>query len=93
MYKGLIDARVGMTKLTKLIEKAGKRSELNDAYAFAVKNKSLVKILTRDEISTNLLELDDIDATQFKELVLELSLCRSFFSEGHEPFRRPCFAK
>ncbi|RDC56650.1 hypothetical protein DU508_05410 [Pedobacter chinensis] len=75
MYRKPVDGRLGMTGLGKLVEKeTGAEPKLNEAYAFKVKNRNIIKILTRDEISTNLLELHEGNADEMTDLAAELGL-------------------
>jgi len=75
MYSKAVDARLGMPGLTKLVvEKTGAKPSLDEAYVFLIRNQEAVKILTKDPISTNLLEFYDGSAEKMKAAFVELGL-------------------
>ena len=78
MYKKPVEVRLGMTGLIKMVEKAaGESPKITEAYASKVID--FVKVLTKDEISTNLLELYEGNANKFKKPVFELGLWKVVF--------------
>jgi hypothetical protein len=75
MYSKSVDSRLGMPGLTKLVvEKTGALPRLDEAYVFLVRNQDVVKILTKEPISTNLLEFYDGSAERMKAAFMELGL-------------------
>jgi hypothetical protein len=65
-----VNGRLGIPGLSRLVRNAtGGDLLLNEAYGFLVKNDHVVKILTRDKISTNMMELHGYHAEQIKELI------------------------
>lgn len=60
VYKYEVDGRLGLTGLSKLVLKATGYALKNDeAYVFVVKNRDVVKILTKDYGGISLVEVHD----------------------------------
>ena len=73
VYKHPVDGRLGMTGLSKLIKRVtGHDPKQDEAYCFSVKNRDVVKILTKDYWSINIMEFYDGSAKEMKELFVEL---------------------
>lgn len=68
VYKHQVDGRLGMPGLSKLVVTAtGSELKEEEAYVFAVRNQNAVKILTRDNRSTSMVEVYDEKAIGIKE--------------------------
>ncbi len=74
-YKTPVSGRLGMPGLERLVqEAAGERPRLDTAYLFITKGNRIAKILIRDEISTNLLDLHGSEVTRVLELCEQLGI-------------------
>ncbi len=74
-YKTPVSGRLGMPGLERLVQEAtGERPRLDTAYLFVTKNNKVAKILIRDAVSTNILELRDKDVTRVLELCERLGI-------------------
>jgi len=77
VYRHAIDSTLDMTGLSKLVNQVTGHDPKNDeAYCFQVKNRDVVKILTKDYRSTNIMEFYDGSAREMKELFVEIELLR-----------------
>ncbi len=74
-YKTPVSGRLGMPGLERLVQEAtGERPRLDTAYLFITTGNKVAKILIRDEVSTNLLELREKDVARVLELCEQLRI-------------------
>ncbi len=74
-YKTPVSGRLGMPGLERLVQEAtGKTTRPDTAYLFVTMGNKVAKILIRDEVSTNLLELREKDVARVLELCEQLGI-------------------
>ncbi len=75
VYKHEVDGKLGMPGLSKLVVKAtGSELKEEEAYVFAIRNQNAVKILTRDHLSTSMVEVYDEKAKGIKDECIAFGL-------------------
>ncbi len=74
-YKTPVSGRLGMPGLERLVQEAtGETPRPDTAYLFITTGNKVAKILIRDEISTNILELREKDVERVLELCEKLRI-------------------
>ncbi len=74
-YKTPVSGRLGVPGLERLVQEAtGKTPRPDTAYLFITTGNKVARILIRDEISTNMLELHGKDVARVLELCDKLGI-------------------
>ncbi len=74
-YKTPVSGRLGMPGLERLVQEAtGERPRLDTAYLFITTGNKVAKILIRDAVSTNIMELREKDVERVLELCEKLGV-------------------
>ncbi len=74
-YKTPVSGRLGMPGLERLVQEAtGERSRPDTAYLFVTTGNKVARILIRDAVSTNILELREKDVARVLELCEKLGI-------------------